>query len=148
MDRGDRQTHPVRRLRHWLSQLIRVWVWESATDTGFSVFDCLYCLRSSSLRLRMFWVVSLRHSPHTSTISCPGILLFFLVLCLVILLCVFVSPTSPLTKYIHVVSLLLHASVFIVPRVVFASVVPATLHFLHCGSGAPEPCHIPPKRSK
>lgn len=59
MDRRDRPTHPVRRLKHWLCRLVRMWVWECTVDAGFSVIGCLYFLRSSSLPLRMFWVVSL-----------------------------------------------------------------------------------------
>ena len=44
MDRGHRQTHPVRRLKHRLRRSVRVWVWECVADTGFSVIGRLYCL--------------------------------------------------------------------------------------------------------
>ena len=69
MDRGYRPTHPVRRLKYWLCRLVRVWVWECAVDTGFSVIGRLYCLRSSPLRLRMFWVVSFSDIPLAPALS-------------------------------------------------------------------------------
>ena len=77
MDRGDRQTCPVRGLRYWLLLLIRVWIWKCAADTGSLIIGCLYCLRSSSLCFCWSRLHLSNALPHSSTISYSIILLSF-----------------------------------------------------------------------